>query len=148
MKAQIRGMVPKWVRRSIRSAEVGVRETLGLVDSDDKLVRDSHEYWNATGDGEHRYVSHWRGGGDFADDERWLSIGRDHLAMFERFARGDTSRSRASGSTGLGLAIVKAVVDAHGGEVTVTSRPGNTVFRVALPGAILPVREEVPAGAH
>jgi two-component system OmpR family sensor kinase len=53
--------------------------------------------------------------------------------LFERFARGDSSRSRASGSTGLGLAIVKAVVDAHGGAVSVTSRKGNTTFRVELP---------------
>jgi two-component system OmpR family sensor kinase len=53
--------------------------------------------------------------------------------LFERFARGDSSRSRASGSTGLGLAIVKAVVDAHGGSVSVTSRKGNTTFRVELP---------------
>jgi two-component system OmpR family sensor kinase len=56
--------------------------------------------------------------------------------LFERFARGDSSRSRASGSTGLGLAIVKAVVDAHGGTVTVTSRKGNTTFRVELPLAV------------
>ncbi|HEY5230106.1 MAG TPA: HAMP domain-containing sensor histidine kinase, partial [Galbitalea sp.] len=53
--------------------------------------------------------------------------------LFERFARGDSSRSRASGSTGLGLAIVQAVVDAHGGSVSVTSRKGNTTFRVELP---------------
>jgi two-component system OmpR family sensor kinase len=56
--------------------------------------------------------------------------------LFERFARGDTSRSRASGSTGLGLAIVRAVVDAHDGEVTVSSTPGTTEFRVELPGAV------------
>ncbi|GAA2238892.1 HAMP domain-containing histidine kinase [Herbiconiux moechotypicola] len=54
-------------------------------------------------------------------------------ALFERFVRGDSSRSRHAGSTGLGLAIVKAVVDAHGGEVAVTSRPGETVFAVAIP---------------
>jgi two-component system, OmpR family, sensor kinase len=53
--------------------------------------------------------------------------------LFERFARGDSSRSRASGSTGLGLAIVKAVVDAHGGSVVVRSRKGSTVFTVELP---------------
>jgi two-component system OmpR family sensor kinase len=53
--------------------------------------------------------------------------------LFERFARGDSSRSRASGSTGLGLAIVKAVIDAHGGSVTVSSVPGNTEFRIELP---------------
>jgi two-component system OmpR family sensor kinase len=57
--------------------------------------------------------------------------------VFERFARGDASRSRAAGSTGLGLAIVDAVVAAHDGTVTVTSRPGATEFTVRLPGAAL-----------
>ncbi|MCX4699567.1 HAMP domain-containing sensor histidine kinase [Streptomyces sp. NBC_01373] len=53
--------------------------------------------------------------------------------VFERFARGDSSRSRASGSTGLGLAIVQAVAAAHDGAVTVDSVPGRTVFTVHLP---------------
>ncbi|MBI0300558.1 HAMP domain-containing histidine kinase [Streptomyces sp. PRKS01-29] len=53
--------------------------------------------------------------------------------VFERFARGDASRSRAAGSTGLGLAIVHAVVAAHDGRVTVDSVPGRTVFGVHLP---------------
>ena len=54
--------------------------------------------------------------------------------VFERFARGDSSRSRAAGSTGLGLAIVAAVVQAHHGQVGVESRPGWTRFMVRLPG--------------
>jgi two-component system OmpR family sensor kinase len=53
--------------------------------------------------------------------------------VFERFARGDQSRSRAAGSTGLGLAIVAAVVASHRGTVEVASTPGNTVFTVRLP---------------
>ncbi|MGW1783771.1 ATP-binding protein [Streptomyces sp. NPDC002143] len=53
--------------------------------------------------------------------------------VFERFARGDSARSRATGSTGLGLAIVQAVATAHGGAVTVDSVPGHTVFTVHLP---------------
>ncbi|WP_353808669.1 sensor histidine kinase [Agromyces sp. SYSU T00194] len=53
--------------------------------------------------------------------------------LFERFARGDASRSRATGSTGLGLAIARAVVVAHGGEIAVESAPGRTVFTVRLP---------------
>ncbi|MEV8552466.1 HAMP domain-containing sensor histidine kinase [Streptomyces glaucescens] len=59
--------------------------------------------------------------------------------VFERFARGDSARSRATGSTGLGLAIVRAVVTAHGGTVAVDSAPGRTVFTVRLPA---------PAPAH
>jgi two-component system OmpR family sensor kinase len=53
--------------------------------------------------------------------------------LFERFVRGDSSRSHAAGSTGLGLAIVKAVVAAHHGAVGVTSRPGRTSFTIVLP---------------
>ncbi|NHA70195.1 sensor histidine kinase [Phycicoccus flavus] len=53
--------------------------------------------------------------------------------VFERFTRGDDSRSRAQGSTGLGLSIVAAVGQAHGGRVEVTSHPGDTTFSVLLP---------------
>lgn len=53
--------------------------------------------------------------------------------VFERFARGDTSRSRKGGSTGLGLAIVSAVVKAHDGTISVHSAPGRTEFTVRLP---------------
>ncbi|MFF9406164.1 ATP-binding protein [Streptomyces anandii] len=63
--------------------------------------------------------------------------------VFERFARGDSARSRTTGSTGLGLAIVQAVASAHGGAVTVDSVPGRTVFTVHLP-ALHPV---APASA-
>jgi two-component system, OmpR family, sensor kinase len=54
-------------------------------------------------------------------------------SLFERFVRGDPSRSRSAGSTGLGLAIVDAVTDAHGGRVAMNSRPGLTTFTVILP---------------
>ena len=53
--------------------------------------------------------------------------------LFERFVRGDRSRSRKAGGTGLGLAIVHAIVDAHDGTVSVESVPGRTAFRVELP---------------
>jgi two-component system OmpR family sensor kinase len=56
--------------------------------------------------------------------------------LFERFARGDSSRSRVAGSTGLGLSIVRAVVEAHGGSVSAESDESGTVFRVELPGII------------
>jgi two-component system, OmpR family, sensor kinase len=53
--------------------------------------------------------------------------------IFERFARGDSSRSRRGGSTGLGLAIVAAVVKAHHGTIDVRSAAGKTEFVVTLP---------------
>jgi two-component system OmpR family sensor kinase len=56
--------------------------------------------------------------------------------VFDRFARGDSSRSRIAGSTGLGLAIACAVVVAHHGTIEVHSRPGRTEFAVRLPVAV------------
>lgn len=57
-------------------------------------------------------------------------------AIFDRFARADSSRSRGAGGVGLGLAIVKAVAEAHGGKVSMRSGPGEgTTFEVALPVA-------------
>ncbi|MEU3272640.1 ATP-binding protein [Saccharomonospora sp. NPDC006951] len=53
--------------------------------------------------------------------------------VFERFARGDSSRSRTAGGTGLGLAIVAAVVAAHHGTVRVESSEETTEFTVDLP---------------
>lgn len=54
-------------------------------------------------------------------------------AAFERFTRGDTSRTRASGGAGLGLSLVSAITEAHGGSAAVVSQPGNTTFTVTLP---------------
>jgi two-component system sensor histidine kinase BaeS len=54
--------------------------------------------------------------------------------IFDRFWRADTSRTRATGGSGLGLSIARKLAEAHGGDITVASRPGaGTVFTVRLP---------------
>ena len=53
--------------------------------------------------------------------------------IFSRFARADAARTGTEGSSGLGLSIVESIVQAHGGSVEVSSRPGRTEFAVRLP---------------
>lgn len=77
-----------------------------------------------------------------------VGIPAEDLAhVFERFYRGDTSRTRATGNSGLGLAIVQTIVTAHGGEIAVQSAPGaGTCFTITLPLAAPPTAHaEAPA---
>src|SRR5262249_36966987 len=53
--------------------------------------------------------------------------------IFDRFYKADASREGVSGGSGLGLSIVKAIVERHGGTITVESGPGRTVFEMLLP---------------
>jgi len=53
--------------------------------------------------------------------------------VFERFYRGDRSRSRESGGAGIGLAIVKELAEAHHGRVGAATGDGEARFWVVLP---------------
>jgi signal transduction histidine kinase len=56
--------------------------------------------------------------------------------IFDQFYRADQSRTRTTGGAGLGLTIVKRLVEAHGGEISVTSNAeSGTIFRVVLPAS-------------
>jgi signal transduction histidine kinase len=60
-------------------------------------------------------------------------VAEDLPFIFERFYRGEKSRSRASGGAGIGLSIVKEVARVHGGEVGVESMNGRTTFWLIVP---------------
>jgi two-component system sensor histidine kinase KdpD len=51
--------------------------------------------------------------------------------IFDRFYRGQTAR--ATHGSGLGLSIAKRIARAHGGDLTVASRPGETTFTLTIP---------------
>jgi len=69
--------------------------------------------------------------------------------VFERFSRGDPSRSRNTGGTGLGLAICKAIVDKAGGAIALESEPGHGATavvrlpRAATPAATAPIESSL-----
>ncbi len=69
-------------------------------------------------------------------------------AIFEPFRRGVAGDAQAHHSSGLGLFIVRRIAQAHGGEVTVTSAPGQgTSFTLRLPRRTAPAAAPAPAGA-
>jgi two-component system, OmpR family, sensor kinase len=64
-----------------------------------------------------------------------IGIPPEHLPhIFERFYRVDKARNRVQGGSGLGLSIARWIAQAHGGNISVNSKPGKgTTFTVSLP---------------
>ena len=56
----------------------------------------------------------------------------DQKRIFEKFFRGGAIRTQIPGF-GLGLSIAQSIIDAHHGDLTLTSQPGETTFRMTLP---------------
>lgn len=64
------------------------------------------------------------------------TIPAEHLdRVFDRYFRGDSSRSEGAGSAGLGLAIVRAIMNLHDGRALVSSQGGRTRFSLIFPGS-------------
>lgn len=95
-------------------------------------------FYNRSGGGVRVEVSTESGAAVLTVSDTGLGIPPEHLPhIFERFYRADKMRSDAAGRTGLGLAITKAIVEAHGGSITVATMPGEgSTFTVRLPNCL------------
>jgi two-component system OmpR family sensor kinase len=87
-----------------------------------------------------------RGQATISVQDTGQGIAPEHLRhIFDRFYRADSSRQRGSGGTGLGLAIARAIVESHGGSISVVSRLGEgTTFAFTLPLSPAPLDDAEP----
>jgi signal transduction histidine kinase len=67
--------------------------------------------------------------------DQGIGIPAEHLSrIFDRYYQVEGARARGRGGSGLGLAIVKCIVEAHGGQVTVSSQVGmGSTFSIMIP---------------
>lgn len=119
------GLVVRGARESLVTALVNlVDNAIAYSDADARVVvsvrRVRHE------DGDHVAIAVTDNGIGIAS--------ADQERVFERFYRVDYARSRRTGGTGLGLSIVREIAEAHGGGVTVWSKPGaGSTFTIDVP---------------
>jgi two-component system phosphate regulon sensor histidine kinase PhoR len=68
----------------------------------------------------------------------------EQKAIFEQFKRGRAAHEGGAPGVGLGLSFVRAIVRGHGGKLDLTSKPGETTFRIRLKRRAFPKEAEVP----
>jgi signal transduction histidine kinase len=106
------------------------RAIWNLLDNAVKYSPENHTVWvEASVDRNHVSV---------AVQDRGLGIPvKEQHEIFEKFVRGADSKSRRIKGTGIGLAMVRHIVQAHGGEILLASRPGEgSRFTIVIPGGV------------
>jgi signal transduction histidine kinase len=128
----------------------GVSATHSMPDNPVRLAVDRHRIREMLLNMVTNAIKYTPKGGTIAlgleEDEEWVTFtvrdsgigiaAGDLPHIFDRFWRADQARSRSGErpGTGLGLAITKWIAEAHGGSISVQSRPGRgSVFTVRLP---------------
>ena len=71
----------------------------------------------------------------------------EHSSIFEQFNRGRAAHASGAPGVGLGLAFVRAIVRGHRGKIDLTSRPGETTFRLRLRRGFEPEARTAPLEA-
>lgn len=113
------------LKREVEAGVAAVVDAGKIRQAIENLLSNALRYTDAGGEVS---VTMKKEGGDFTVEVRDSGIGisdKDLPYIFERFYRTDVSRARASGGLGIGLAIVKAIIDAHGGTISVKSKAGE-----------------------
>ena len=140
---QIRGLIlacePQWSEKNIEM-EVSADETSLTADEDllsQVWVNLIHNSIKFTPEGGKICVSLGRENGHvlFRIQDSGIGIPEaDQPRIFERFYKVDRARQLATGGSGLGLSIAQRIVEMHGGEIGVQSKPGEgATFKVSLP---------------
>jgi two-component system phosphate regulon sensor histidine kinase PhoR len=138
----VRGQAEK-LRKKPVAIEVEVEDAVATLWSQPRaleyilrnLIENAIKYSGADGSVRVRVQQRKKGRLHFSVRDEGPGISKEHLPrLFERFYRVDAGRSRQEGGTGLGLAIVKHFASALGGDVRVTSTPGEGAeFVVRIP---------------
>ncbi len=112
-----------------------MNETVLVVDDEPKIVKLAQDYLERSGF-KVLTASAETGGARLTVADTGEGISPADLPyIFDRFWRGDRSRSHTHNpGSGLGLAITRQLIQAHGGQITVQSRPGQgSTFTILLP---------------
>ena len=134
-------------RHPERAVEVAIASDLPAIDVDpmlfrrvvDNLLENAHKYTPDVGKPIKLGVGRASGDVVFEIADRGIGIPAEDLPrVFDVFFRGDRSRSRETGGVGLGLTLARRIAVAHGGNISLSSEPGQgTIARVTVPSVAL-----------